>query len=56
MLMMWPDQALLAVLVLHEHITPARALGLALIVTGDLLVGGASLVAEDFLAIARAAG
>ena len=36
--------ALLAVLVLHEHITPARALGLALIVMGDLLVGGASLL------------
>ena len=35
--------ALLALLVLHERITPARALGLALIVTGDLLVGGASL-------------
>ena len=35
--------ALLALLVLHEHITPARALGLALIVSGDLLVGGASL-------------
>ena len=35
--------ALLALLVLREHITPARALGLALIVTGDLLVGGASL-------------
>ena len=36
--------ALLAVLLLHEHITPARATGLALIVTGDLLVGGASLL------------
>lgn len=36
--------ALLAVLVLREHITPARALGLALIVVGDLLVGGASLL------------
>ena len=36
--------ALLAVLVLREHITPARGLGLALIVMGDLLVGGASLL------------
>ncbi len=36
--------ALLAVLVLHDRITPARALGLALIVLGDLLVGGASLL------------
>jgi drug/metabolite transporter (DMT)-like permease len=36
--------ALLAVLVLHAHITPLRALGLACIALGDLLVGGASLV------------
>jgi drug/metabolite transporter (DMT)-like permease len=36
--------ALLAVLVLHDRITPARALGLGLIVLGDLLVGGASLL------------
>jgi drug/metabolite transporter (DMT)-like permease len=36
--------ALLAVVVLGEHITPVRALGLALIVGGDLLVGGASLL------------
>ncbi|MBU1444475.1 MAG: DMT family transporter [Gammaproteobacteria bacterium] len=36
--------ALLAALVLHDRITPARALGLALIVLGDLLVGGASLL------------
>ena len=36
--------ALLAVWVLHDHITPARALGLMLIVLGDLLVGGASLL------------
>src|SRR5665647_1771043 len=36
--------ALLATLVLHEHITPLRALGLGLIVLGDLMVGGASLL------------
>ncbi|WP_137895232.1 DMT family transporter [Ramlibacter sp. 2FC] len=36
--------ALLAVLVLRERLTPARALGLACIVAGDLLVGGASLL------------
>jgi drug/metabolite transporter (DMT)-like permease len=36
--------ALLAVFVLHDRITPARALGLGLIVLGDLLVGGASLL------------
>jgi drug/metabolite transporter (DMT)-like permease len=35
--------ALLAVLLLRDRITPARALGLGLIVLGDLLVGGASL-------------
>jgi len=34
----------LAALVLHDRITPGRALGLALIVVGDLLVGGASLL------------
>ena len=36
--------ALLAVVVLGDRITPVRALGLALIVGGDLLVGGASLL------------
>lgn len=36
--------ALLAMIVLHDRITPLRALGLALIVLGDLLVGGASLL------------
>ena len=36
--------ALLAALVLGDRITPARALGLACIVAGDLLVGGASLL------------
>ena len=36
--------ALLAALILHDHITPARALGLGLIVLGDVLVGGASLL------------
>jgi drug/metabolite transporter (DMT)-like permease len=36
--------ALLAVVVLHDRITPTRALGLALIVLGDLLVGGTSLL------------
>lgn len=37
--------ALLAVVVLHDRITPLRAMGLALIVAGDLLVGGRSLLA-----------
>jgi len=36
--------ALLAALVLGERITPARALGLACIVGGDVLVGGTSLL------------
>lgn len=36
--------ALLAALVLGTAITPVRALGLAFIVAGDLLVGGASLL------------
>ena len=36
--------ALLAMAVLHERITPGRALGLACIVLGDLMVGGASLL------------
>ncbi len=36
--------AVLAAIVLHDRITPGRALGLALIVAGDLLVGGASLL------------
>ena len=36
--------ALLAAWVLRDRITPARALGLALIVAGDLLVGGRSLL------------
>ena len=36
--------ALLAALVLRDPITPARALGLACIVVGDLVVGGASLL------------
>ncbi|MES2879297.1 MAG: DMT family transporter [Pseudomonadota bacterium] len=36
--------ALLAMVVLHDHITPLRALGLAFIVLGDLMVGGASLL------------
>jgi drug/metabolite transporter (DMT)-like permease len=36
--------ALLAVLVLHDRITRERALGLGLIVLGDLFVGGASLL------------
>jgi len=35
---------LLALLLLHERITRARAIGLACIVLGDLLVGGASLL------------
>ncbi len=37
--------ALLAVAILHDRITPLRAAGLALIVAGDLLVGGRSLLA-----------
>ncbi len=36
---------LLAAILLREHITPMRATGLALIVVGDLLVGGSSLLA-----------
>lgn len=36
--------ALLAIWLLRERITPTRALGLALIVVGDLLVGGLSLL------------
>jgi drug/metabolite transporter (DMT)-like permease len=36
--------SLLAIVVLHEHITRARAIGLVCIVLGDLLVGGASLL------------
>ena len=36
--------ALLALLVLHDRITLTRALGLGLIVLGDVLVGGASLL------------
>ena len=36
--------ALLAVWILGDRITPARATGLVLIVAGDLLVGGASLL------------
>lgn len=36
--------ALMAVVLLGDRITPTRALGLALIVVGDLLVGGASLL------------
>ncbi|HEY8905612.1 MAG TPA: DMT family transporter, partial [Rhodoferax sp.] len=36
--------ALLAIWLLRERITPARAMGLALIVVGDLLVGGLSLL------------
>jgi drug/metabolite transporter (DMT)-like permease len=36
--------ALLAVLMLGERLTPARLTGLACIVVGDLLVGGASLL------------
>ena len=36
--------SLLALVVLHDHITRARAMGLACIVLGDLLVGGASLL------------
>lgn len=37
--------ALLAAVLLRDHITPMRAAGLALIVAGDLLVGGRSLMA-----------
>ncbi|MDO5624497.1 MAG: DMT family transporter [Pseudomonadota bacterium] len=37
--------ALLAALILRDRITPARALGLACIVGGDLVVGGPSLLA-----------
>ncbi|WP_137749220.1 DMT family transporter [Acidovorax sp. NB1] len=37
--------ALLAAWLLRDHITPQRAAGLALIVAGDLLVGGRSLLA-----------
>jgi drug/metabolite transporter (DMT)-like permease len=37
--------ALMAAALLHDRITPARALGLALIVAGDLVVGGRSLLA-----------
>ena len=36
--------SLLAIVVLHDHITRARAIGLACIVLGDLFVGGASLL------------
>jgi drug/metabolite transporter (DMT)-like permease len=36
--------SLLAIVVLHDHITRARAVGLACIVLGDLFVGGASLL------------
>lgn len=36
--------SLLAIVVLHDHITRARAIGLACIVLGDMLVGGASLL------------
>ena len=35
---------LLAVFLLHDRITPVRALGLTFILAGDLLVGGASLL------------
>ncbi|MDM0014073.1 DMT family transporter [Variovorax sp. J22P168] len=35
---------LLAAVVLHDRVTPLRALGLGLIVLGDLFVGGASLL------------
>jgi len=35
---------LLALWLLHERVSAARALGLAMIITGDLLVGGASLL------------
>lgn len=36
--------ALIAAVLLHERISPLRAMGLSLIVAGDLLVGGASLL------------
>jgi drug/metabolite transporter (DMT)-like permease len=36
--------SLLAIVVLHDRITRARAMGLACIVLGDLFVGGASLL------------
>jgi drug/metabolite transporter (DMT)-like permease len=36
--------SLLAVVVLHDHLTRARVMGLACIVLGDLMVGGASLL------------
>ena len=36
--------ALIAAALLHEHISPLRAAGLCLIVVGDFLVGGASLL------------
>jgi drug/metabolite transporter (DMT)-like permease len=36
--------SLLAIVVLQDHITRARAMGLACIVLGDMLVGGASLL------------
>lgn len=36
--------SLLAIVFLHEHITRARAIGLACIVLGDMLVGGVSLL------------
>ena len=36
--------SLLAVLILGEHLTPVRLTGLAFILVGDLLVGGASLL------------
>lgn len=36
--------SLLAIVFLHEHITRVRALGLACIVLGDILVGGVSLL------------
>jgi drug/metabolite transporter (DMT)-like permease len=36
--------SLLAIFILHNHPTPARVFGLLLIVSGDLLVGGASLL------------
>ncbi len=40
--------ALLAVFILGDRITPTRALGLGLIVVGDLMVGGSSLLhAQD---------
>ena len=36
--------SLLAMVVLHDHITRARVMGLACIVLGDMLVGGVSLL------------